>query len=69
MGRNDVRRGLHQGIVINTDPMGFTQNQRAAKAEGKIAGDARKHLELKSGKKVATRENNLPEKKENKKLK
>jgi DNA-damage-inducible protein D len=50
-------------IVINTDPRGFEQNKKAAKAGGKIAGDARKQLELKSGKKVVSSENYLPESK------
>ena len=48
-------------IVINTDPRGFEQNKKAAKVGGKIAGDARKQLELKSGKKVVSSENYLPE--------
>ena len=39
------------------------ENKKAAKAGGKIAGDARKQLELKSGKKVVTNENYLPENK------
>ena len=47
-------------IVINTNTKGFDQNEKAAKAGGKIAGDARKHLELKSGKKVVTSANYLP---------
>ncbi len=47
-------------IVVNTDTKGFAQNKRAAKAGGKIAGDARKQLEIKSGKKVVTSENYLP---------
>lgn len=55
-------------IVVNTDPEGFGENQKAAKAGGKIAGDARKQLELKSGKKVVSNENYLPEAKQNKKL-
>jgi DNA-damage-inducible protein D len=50
-------------IVINTNTKGFDQNKKAAKAGGKIAGDARKHLELKSGKKVVTSANYLPESK------
>ncbi len=50
-------------IVINTDPKGFPANQKAAKAGGKIAGDARKQLELKSGKKVVSDENYLSESK------
>jgi len=50
-------------IAVNTDTQGFEQNKRAAKAGGKIAGDARKQLEIKSGKKVVTSENYLPESK------
>ena len=48
-------------IAINTDTQGFDQNKRAAKAGGKIAGDARKQLEIKSGKKVVTSKKFLPE--------
>lgn len=54
-------------IVINTDTRGFHQNLRAARTGGKIAGDARKQLEQKSGKKVVSKQNYLPEPK--KKLK
>lgn len=46
-------------IVVNTNPKGFEQNKKAAKAGGKIAGDARKQLEIKSGKKVVTSQNYL----------
>ena len=56
-------------ITVNTDSQGFEENRRVAKAGGKIAGDARKQLELKSGKKVVTTENYLPEGKKPKKLK
>lgn len=56
-------------IVINTNPVGFTENKEAAKAGGKIAGDARKNLELKSGKKVVSDTNYLPEKRQPKRLK
>ncbi|MDD2611185.1 MAG: hypothetical protein PHR38_00195 [Bacteroidales bacterium] len=56
-------------ITVNTDAKGFEENKRAAKAGGKIAGDARKQLELKSGKKVVTTDNYLPEGKKLKKLK
>ena len=48
-------------IVVNTNPQGFEQNKKAAKAGGKIAGDARKQLEIKSGKKVITGNNYLPQ--------
>ena len=50
-------------IAVNTDTHGFEQNKKAAKAGGKIAGDARKQLEIKSGKKVVTSKNYLPENK------
>jgi DNA-damage-inducible protein D len=56
-------------IVVNTNPEGFNENQKAAKAGGKIAGDARKQLELKSGKKVVSGENYLPPANNNKELK
>ena len=56
-------------IVVNTNPKGFDENKKAAKAGGKIAGDARKQLEIKSGKKVVSKENFLPAQKQNKKLK
>jgi DNA-damage-inducible protein D len=55
-------------IVVNTNPIGFIQNRKAANAGGKIAGDARKQLELKSGKKVVSSENYLPEAMQNKEL-
>ena len=48
---------------MNTNPLGFVENKKVAKAGGKIAGDARKQLEIKSGKKVVTSENYLPESK------
>lgn len=50
-------------IVVNTNPKGFVQNKKAARAGGKIAGDARRQLEIKSGKKVVTKQNFLPESK------
>lgn len=56
-------------IAVNTDALGFEENKRAAKAGGKIAGDARKQLEIKSGKRVVTTDNFLPEGKKPKKLK
>jgi hypothetical protein len=52
-------------IVVNTNPKGFVENKKVAKAGGKIAGDARKQLEIKSGKKVISKSNFLPEKKPN----
>ncbi len=50
-------------IAVNTDTQGFYENKKAARAGGKIAGDARKQLELKSGKSVVTGDNFLPENK------
>lgn len=44
-------------IARNKDAQGFVQNKKAAKAGGKIAGNARKELETKSGKRIATKEN------------
>ena len=50
-------------------PKGFDQNKIAAKQGGKIAGDARKALEIKTGEKVVSTENYLPETKKVNKLK
>jgi len=55
-------------IAVNTDTQGFNENKKAAKAGGKIAGDARKQLELKSGKKVVSSNNYLPENKKSNEL-
>ena len=44
-------------IARNTDAEGFPKNKHAAKAGGKVAGNARKELERKSGRKVSTSEN------------
>ena len=51
-------------IAINKDAQGFDENKTVAKKGGKIAGDARKNLEIESGKKIVTDENYLetPEK-------
>ena len=56
-------------IARNKDTQGFIQNQHAAKEGGGIAGEARKKLELKSGKKVSTNKNYLPQSESRKKLK
>lgn len=47
-------------IARKRDTLGFDQNLAAAKDGGNIAGNARKELELKSGKKVVSQENYLP---------
>ena len=46
-------------IARSQDAQGFTENKQAAQAGGKIAGDARKKLEIESGRKVVTRDNHL----------
>ena len=47
-------------IARSKDTQGFIENKTAAKKGGKIAGDARKKLEIESGRKVSTRKNYLP---------
>ncbi|MDR3245595.1 MAG: phage antirepressor protein, partial [Prevotellaceae bacterium] len=56
-------------IVRTQQPIGFAQNQKVAKQGGKIAGDARKALELETGEKIVSPKNYLPETKHPKKLK
>ena len=46
-------------IARSQDAQGFTENKQAAQAGGKIAGDARKKLEIESGRKVVTQDNHL----------
>ncbi|MDP2905543.1 MAG: Bro-N domain-containing protein [Candidatus Omnitrophota bacterium] len=46
-------------IAVNKDTQGFIENKQAAQAGGAVAGNARKDLEHKSGKRVLTRENYL----------
>jgi DNA-damage-inducible protein D len=54
-------------IAVNKDVQGFIENKQAAFEGGAVAGNARRELELKSGKKVISKENykRLPQ---NKKL-
>jgi hypothetical protein len=51
-------------IAVVKEAKGFTENKVAANKGGKIAGDARKNLEIETGRKVVTNENYLkkPEK-------
>ena len=56
-------------IVRTQNPEGFLQNQRTAIQGGKIAGDARKALELKTGESIVSKKNYLPENKKAKELK
>lgn len=46
-------------IAVNKDAQGLVQNKQAANEGGDVAGNARRELERKSGKKVSTRENYL----------
>src|SRR5208283_3251433 len=46
-------------IARNRDTRGFPQNQQAARSGGKVAGNARRELEKKSGRRVVTNENYL----------
>lgn len=55
-------------IVKTKNPEGFIQNKIAAKQGGRIAGDARKALEIKTGEKVVSKDNYLPEGKKVKQL-
>lgn len=56
-------------IVKTQNPKGFIQNQKAAKQGGAVAGNARLELESRTGKKVVSTDNYLPEAKKNKELK
>ena len=47
-------------IVRTKDAKGFNENKEAAKEGGKVAGNARKELEQKTGKKVVSDQNYLP---------
>jgi hypothetical protein len=44
-------------IAINKNTQGFVENKHAAFEGGAVAGNARRELENKSGKKVISREN------------
>jgi DNA-damage-inducible protein D len=49
-------------IARNKDAQGFVQNKTAAQEGGSVAGNARRQLESKSGRKVITRQNYLNDK-------
>lgn len=49
-------------ITKTEHPKGFVKNKHVSKRGGKIAGDARKKLEIETGRKVISRENYLPQK-------
>jgi DNA-damage-inducible protein D len=56
-------------IVKTKNPKGFIENRIVAKQGGKIAGDARKALEVKTGQNIITSENYLPKAKISKQIK
>lgn len=58
-------------IARSKDAQGFPENKEAAQKGGKIAGNARKSLEIESGEPVVTPENYMeePEKQKRKRLK
>ena len=60
--------GEATAIVKTKNPKGFRQNKVVAKQGGKIAGDARKALEIKTGEKVVSAKNYLPETQKSKML-
>jgi len=55
-------------IVKTQNPKGFIQNQKVARQGGTVAGNARRELESKTGKKVVSKENYLPEALKNREL-
>ena len=56
-------------IVKTQNPIGFIQNKKAAKQGGSVAGNARRELEGRTGKKVVSSDNYLTEAMKNKALK
>jgi len=55
-------------ITKNKDRQGFPENKQAAVKGGTVAGNARKELETKSGKKVSSKRNYLIEQQDQKRL-
>lgn len=56
-------------IVKTQNPKGFIQNQKAARQGGAVAGKARRDLETKTGQKVVSSENYLPDTQKPKQIK
>jgi DNA-damage-inducible protein D len=56
-------------ITRNRDAQGFDENKQAAVEGGSVAGTARKQLESKTGKKIVSPQNYLPETPKKKRLK
>jgi len=55
-------------IARNRDAQGFDPNRQAAREGGSVAGNARRQLEAKSGRKVVSRQNYLIDKPQTKRL-
>ena len=55
-------------IVKTKNPKGFSENKIAAKQGGSVAGKARRDLETKTGQKVVSSENYLPDSKTRKQI-
>ena len=55
-------------IVKTRNPKGFIENKIVAKQGGSVAGKARPDLEIKTGKKIVSSENYLPETKKNNRI-
>ena len=56
-------------IVKTQNLQGFIKNKKAAKQGGAVAGNARREIESRTGKKVVSPDNYLPEAKKNKEIK
>jgi hypothetical protein len=56
-------------ITRNRDAQGFDENKQAAVEGGSVAGTARKQLESKTGKKIVSEKNYLPDAQKKKRLK
>jgi DNA-damage-inducible protein D len=57
--QGETRRWRASQIARSRDTRGFTENRRAAREGGSVAGHARKELEKKTGRKVVTSDNYL----------
>ena len=66
---NMLAEATTKEISKNDDPKTFSHSKKIAKDGGAIAGNTRKNIEKRTGKKVITKENYLEENKFSKKLK
>ena len=56
-------------IAKSKDAQGFAENKDVARKGGKIAGDARKNLEIESGEKIVSSDNYLDKPESQKRIK